>query len=108
LSADNTSQLGNASKVGNPSQLGNISKLGKAYQLGNPSQMGNTLQMGNPSQKYVEFHASFLGRVFHLKKDRSGKVYGFFVQYSPLEISMLVIVSEMTNIYLSYWTKVYH
>jgi hypothetical protein len=71
--------------VGNLSQLGNISKLGKAYQLENPSQMGNTLQMGNPSQKCVEFHASCLGRVFAFKKDHSGKVYGFFVKYSPLK-----------------------
>ena len=46
--------------------------------------MGNTLQMGNPSQKYVGFHAPFLGRVFAFKYDRSGKVAGFFVKYSPL------------------------
>jgi hypothetical protein len=76
--------LGNAFQVGNPSQLGNISKLGNTSQLGKPSQMGNTLQTGNPSQKYVGFHAPFLGRDFAFKKDRSGKIYGFFVKYSPL------------------------
>jgi hypothetical protein len=71
--------------VGNPSQLGNINILGKASQLGNPSQMDNT-QIGNASKKYVGFHVTFLGRVFAFKKDHSGKVYGFYVIYSPLRI----------------------
>jgi hypothetical protein len=39
---------------------------------------------GYLSQKYVGFHAPFLGRVFAFKYDRSGKVAGFFVKYSPL------------------------
>ena len=37
-----------------------------------------------PSQNFVGFHAPFLGRVFAFKYDRSGRVNGFFVKYSPL------------------------
>jgi hypothetical protein len=66
------------------SQVGNISQLGNASQLGNTSQLGNALQMGDPFQKYVGFLAPFFGRVFAFKYDWSGKVYGFFVKYSPL------------------------
>jgi hypothetical protein len=40
--------------------------------------------MGKPFKKYVGFHAPFWGRVIELKYDLSGKVYGFFVKYSPL------------------------
>jgi hypothetical protein len=86
LSAKNASQLGSASQVGNASRLGNISPLGYAFQLENTSQLGNALQMGNTSQKYVGFHAPFLGRVFAFKYDRYGKVYRFFVKYSPLNL----------------------
>ena len=34
--------------------------------------------------KYVAFHALILGRVCAFENDSSGKVYGFFVKYSPL------------------------
>jgi hypothetical protein len=84
LSAKIASQQGNVSQVRNTSQVGHISQLGNASHLGNTSQMGNALQMGNPCKKYVGFHAFFLGRVFPFKCDRSGKVHGFFVKYSPL------------------------
>jgi hypothetical protein len=70
--------------VGNASQLGITSLLGNVSQLGNTSQKVNALQMGKPSQKNVGFHAPYLGRVPELKYNLSGKVYGFFVKYSPL------------------------
>jgi hypothetical protein len=50
--------------------------------------MVNVLKMGKPSQKYVGFYVPFLGRVFAFKYDRSGKLYGFFVKYSPLVSSV--------------------
>ena len=37
--------------------------------------------------KYVAFHALILGRVCAFENDSSGKVYGFFVKYSPLSPS---------------------
>jgi hypothetical protein len=79
--------MGNASQNGKSFPTGKHFQTGKGFSARKHFPTGKFFTEGYPSQKYFRFHAHFLGRVFAFKYDHSGKVYGFFVKYSPLHLS---------------------